>query len=189
MKLSIVSYLDKDTTEIVRKWQHELSAITGSVAAVVSWEPHVTIGDGVEVSEPEIPGLLANLRKVTALNSSFPLRLSGIGTFDSRPIGRGETSTPYVIYLVVTQNDALLHLVRDIAEATNGYQKWYRMHVPYTPHVTLAFRDLDKPGYEKGLAYLSGKSFDVTTEVHHIALVEKLENNDLEYTRLSLAKD
>lgn len=49
MKLSIVSYLDTASSTEVRKLQQKLSEITGSHASLTSWEPHVTVGDAVEV--------------------------------------------------------------------------------------------------------------------------------------------
>lgn len=185
MKLSIVSYLDPDTTRQVRELQKTLSDLTGSIAALTSWSPHITLGDGVEVDDTDT--LVAELTQIANSTNSFDLKVSGFSSIDSRPIGRGEISTPYVIYIDVVPNQALLDLVQKIGRVTNEYETWYLMHRPYLPHVTLAFRDLTKDGYEKGLEYLKDKDVELVSKIDHIALVEKLDEVDREYKRILLA--
>lgn len=186
MQLSVVSYLDKDTTAEVRKLQRTLSDITGSTASLLSWEPHVTIGDGVELDRDGADQLIRQMEKVANANRAFDLELSEFKSFDTRPIGRGESSTPYVIYIDVKVNKELLSLVKDIEGVTEQHSQWYRMHRPYTPHVTLAFRDLGKEGYDRGLAFLANQAIDLTTKIDHIALVEKLPDRDSELHRIAL---
>lgn len=184
VKLSIVSYLDKAATTTVRKLQTELAEITGSKAALLSWEPHVTVADGVEIEAKQLDTLRHELLQVTSTQPVFSLHMSRFGTFETRPLGRSETSTPYVIYLDVVLSEALQELVRRLYGVTDHYDKWYTMVKPYTPHVTLAFRDLDAEGFQKGLAYLKDKSAKLTSTIDHIALVEKREDKDVEFQRL-----
>jgi hypothetical protein len=47
MKLSIVSFFDAQSTKTIRDLQHTISELTGSHAALQTWQPHVTIGDGI----------------------------------------------------------------------------------------------------------------------------------------------
>ncbi len=189
MRLSIVSYLDEAATLAVRKLQRELSEVTGSKAALLSWEPHVTVGDGVEVAAEQLDALCQELTRAISNQPIFTLRTSHFGTFETRPLGRSETSTPYVIYLDVQRSEALQELVRRVQDITEHYDRWYTMVRPYTPHITLAFRDLDAVGFQKGLAYIQGKSGELESSIDHIALVEKLENKDVEFQRLSFAAD
>jgi len=185
MKLSIVSYLDEDTTKTVRAIQEELSTITGSKAAVRAWQPHITVGDGPEVDDTQLQQLRKQLASMASNQLPFQLNTIGFGTFSERPIGRSETSTPYVIYLDVALSAPLTHLVESLYKLTDQYDKWYKMVKPYTPHITLAFRDLDEAGFKKGLAYIQNKSGEFSSRIDHLALVEHRADKDEEFERFT----
>lgn len=184
MKLSIVSYLDPQSSQKVRKIQQELSDVTGSKGSLESWEPHVTIGDGVEVNEAQLDKLKIAADLIAKENTAFKFNLRGIGSLDNWHGGADET--PYVIYLDGIANDYLLDLISAIDTASANYDKWYLMPRPYLPHCTLAFRDLSKAGYKKGLAYLEKMNPEIHAKIDHIALVEKLPNVDRELIRFEL---
>lgn len=186
MKLSIVSYLNPQASERIRKIQHGLSEVTGSKASLLSWEPHVTLADGVEVEGPQTEQLLKDLKEVATLHSTFNLNLLGYGILNDRPIGKEEISTPYALFAKVSLNNHLLSLSADLTKIANRYTTWYNMPLPYQPHVTLAFRDLSRQGLNKGIAYLDRQQISLAATIDHIALVEKLENKDLEYLRIPI---
>ena len=98
MKLSIVSYLNSQASARIRKIQHGLSEVTGSKASLLSWEPHITLADGVEAEGPQIEQLLKDLKQVATLHSIFNLNLLGYGILNDRPIGKEEISTPYALF-------------------------------------------------------------------------------------------
>ena len=187
MQLSIVSYLDQATTSQVRELQKTMSEITGSQASLNSWLPHVTLGDGVDVTDLEVNDLIDEIQGVANVTPSFTISVSGFSSLDSRPIGVGEVSTPYAIFIDVVISQELLDLVAKIDEVTTARSIWYHMPRPYLPHVTLAFRDLSEVGYENGLEYLSDKNIHFSSLIDHIALVQKLPDTDKEYTRIQLA--
>lgn len=188
MQLSIVSYLDQATTIQVRELQRTMSEITGSQAPLNSWSPHVTLGDGVEVSESELSNLINEIRQVAQTTPTFTISVSGFSSLDSRPIGIGEVSTPYVIFIDVVVGRELLNLVNKVDKVTITRSVWYHMPRPYLPHITLAFRDLSETGYKNGLNYLKGKNIQFTSLIDHIALVQKLPNSDTEYMRVQLSQ-
>lgn len=88
----------------------------------------------------------------------------------------------------VLLNERLLDLARTVAAITNEYPKWYTMPDPYLPHVTLAFRDLTKEGYEAGLNYVHSLSVSLAVHIDHVALVEKQPSVDQELLRLQLSR-
>lgn len=189
MRVSIVSYLDPETTKAVRDIQQTLSDLTGAKASLTTWLPHVTVGDGVEFDDAQEEGFLSRLKELTANHKPFNLELKGIGTLDNWQGGEGEVFTPYVIYLDVVINESLMNIVKGVSEASEGLHTWYKMPEPYLPHCTLAFRDLTKEGFEKGIAYLATQNLSFTTTIDHISLVEMLPTGDTEYVRLSLNSD
>jgi len=186
MKLSLVSYLDEQSSAAVREIQQKLSDVTGSKASLAAWEPHVTIGDGVEVSEVQLEKLKNHVEPLAKRTAAFKLKLHGIGSLDNWQGGAGET--PFVIYLDIILNENLVNIVNAVDLISNHYQKWYSMPRPYLPHSTLAFRDLDKEGYEKGLSYIERLNPDISALIDHIAVVEKLPNSDRELIRFNLQK-
>lgn len=186
MQLSVVSYLDEAATKQVRELQKKLSHITDSNASLTSWQPHITVGDGLEISSKEFEILTSDLE--TFCKAMPPITISSheFNARDSRPIGLGEVSTPYVLELQVEVSEALENMVTGVGKLTNKYQKWYRMPVPYHPHITIAFRDLDEKGYWLGIDYLRNKSIGLTSFIDHVALVEKLPKQDIERIRFAL---
>ena len=186
MKLSLVSYLDPESSREIRAIQTELSGITGSKASLNSWEPHVTVGDAIEVSKEELADVKERIKELCKSTSSFQLRLQGIESLDNWMGGAGET--PYVIYLNVQLNNELDMIDKEVADKIKDYDKWYVMPKPYLPHCTLAFRDLTEQGYVKGLEYLQETDPRVTAHIDHIALVEKLADVDRELIRFNFIK-
>lgn len=189
MKLSVVSYLDETATKQVRVIQQELSKLTGSTASLNSWFPHITIGDGVEVSSAGLPYAASSLAELCSATPCFTLGIRGYGGLTDRRGGTGEVSTPFALYLNIEPNDLLTTLVRDIqSQVTASHSLWWQMRQPYQPHITVAFRDLDERGYELGTAYLQKSKVELSSTIDHVALVEKLETVDTEYKRFLLAR-
>lgn len=186
MQLSIASYLDDSATQQVRQLQQTMSEVTGSTASLNSWQPHVTLGDGIDVTKNEIDNLIDEMQRVAQTTHKFDLTMTGFGSLGSRPIGEGEISTTYAIFINVIINQDLVNLVDKIDEITNNYSIWYHMPRPYLPHATLAFRDLSEQGYHDGLNYLGGKNIALTSSIDHIALVEKTSDSDMEFIRIPL---
>lgn len=188
MRLSIVSYLDSASSDEVSKLQRRLSEITGSKASLELWMPHVTVGDGIEVNDEELLQLQAELKNIVAKFVPFTVDLRDILKLDSRRGGEGEITTPYGLYLDVNANDNLLNLVASVATASRNLNKWYIMPQPYHPHCTLAFKDLSKEGFERGIAFLDKQSLKLTATLDHVALVEMLPNAARELARFNFTK-
>ncbi len=187
MQVSIVSYLDQAATSQVRELQKTMSEITGSQASLDSWLPHVTLGDGVDVTDLELNEFIAEIQEVANATPSFTINVSGFSSLDSRPIGVGEISTSYAIFIDIVVCRELFDLVAKIDEVTTAGSIWYHMPRPYLPHITIAFRDLSETGYRSGLDYLSDKKIQLSSRIDHIALVQKLPDTDTEYARIQLS--
>lgn len=186
MKLSLVSYLDDATQKQIRKLQEGISKATGSRASLDAWQPHITLSDGVEIDGTQFIGFLSGMTEALKDTPRFTVQISGIGSLDNRVGGEGEITTPYAIYLHVTVTPELDALRQTVQAATANIPKWYALPQPFTPHVTLAFRDLDDNGYVKGLRYLIGKETSFTSSISSVSLVEKLEDVDAEAATIQL---
>lgn len=187
MDLSLVTYLDAQSTQAVRNIQTELSHITGSRACLDSWLPHNTVGDGLTVNSKEIEKLTDTLKPLLANFSSFKLRLNNYDYFQSRPIGKRESSTPYAIFITVEPNEQLLELVEIIRRSTEHLEKWYRMSTPYSPHITVAFQDLTEEGLRLGMQHLENKTIHLTSTISAVSLVEKTADQNIQRAEINLA--
>ena len=81
-KYSIISYFDDEITNEVRSIQQRLFKITGSRGALDIWEPHITVGAGVEIPEDKIDIFKEQLSKIASSHKSFKLELKGYGFLD-----------------------------------------------------------------------------------------------------------
>lgn len=74
---SIVSYLEGVEYERVRTLQRALFERTGSRACLDDWEPHLTVGSGVWVSDEERAEVEDALTRIAADTKPFSVALKG----------------------------------------------------------------------------------------------------------------
>ena len=188
-KYSIVCYLEDESKIAVKDLQNKIFEITGSRACFDEWEPHITVGSGVLADDTELNKLESYIKNLCDNEETFEIIIKGFGGKTDRKGGIDETTTPYVLWINVELNDNLINLVNEVKNnITSHFNLWYTIPEPYTPHVTIAFRDLNEEGYLKGLEYLKQIDFDKKIKVSHIALVEKFVDKDIEYKRFYFKK-
>lgn len=89
---------------------------------------HVTLVPPTVADSGSLPAIESHLASVAAANRSFPMRLSGTGTF--RPL------SPVVFVQVVTGGSACSWLQEQIRDAAGPLVR--ELLFPYHPHVTVA---------------------------------------------------
>jgi 2'-5' RNA ligase len=89
---------------------------------------HVTLLPPTEVDEAALPAIETHLAEVAAAGRSFPMRLSGTGTF--RPL------SPVVFVQVVEGAEACTWLQKQVRDASGPVAR--ELQFPYHPHVTVA---------------------------------------------------
>jgi 2'-5' RNA ligase len=186
MKLSIISYLDSDSTTQIVNLQQKLSVVTGSMSSLETWQPHITIGDGIEISHEQLAVCETKLMHVAKQNHTFNVTLRGFDGFTNWTPGAGQVGTPYVIFARIEPTKALLKLVAELERVLKDEKRWYTMPAPYKPHITLAYRDLDQAGYTRGIDLLQRESLDHTAIIDHIALVVTQDESNSELRRIML---
>lgn len=189
MRLSIVCYLEPASTVTVRDLQNKLTELTGSRASLDLWEPHITVGDGVEVDEVDVPSLRQAFLEIARATKSFRVKMDGYLKVDFRKGGKDETTSPYGLYLRVQKSPELLQLVETISKNIHDYRKWYHMPSPYTPHCALAYKDLSKQGFQIGSEYLDSQDIMLEATIDHVALVETTDRQTREFERFSFTKN
>lgn len=173
INFSIVTYLVGEDFKVVRDVQKEISEITGSKKCLVDWLPHITIGDGIIVSGDNLKKVEKQLEVFANEQKSIKAKIKGFGGVDNWKGAVEGKVTPYVIWFDVEVSKDLLDLFNRLKETiTSEAETWLPRTTNYVPHVTIAFSDLNKEGYEKGLAYLKNKSLEREFEISHASLVE-----------------
>ncbi|MFI5683611.1 2'-5' RNA ligase family protein [Streptomyces sp. NPDC051636] len=97
-------------------------------AAALGIPTHVTLLPPTEVDDADLPAVEAHLTEVAAAGRSFPMRLSGTGTF--RPL------SPVVYVRVVEGAEACAWLQKQIRDPSGPMAR--ELQFPYHPHVTVA---------------------------------------------------
>lgn len=170
---SVITYLTGEEYKKVRELQKALSDITGSRKCIEDWLPHATVGDGIRVSEEELPAVEEEFEKFASIQKNVTTSIAGFGGVENWKGAVAGKVTSYVIWLNVDVSPELLGLFNNLRDAIiSKHETWLPRTITYIPHITLAFADLTKEGYDKGMAYLSEHSFESSLTISHVALTE-----------------
>jgi len=181
---SIVYYLEGKSKDRIQEIQEKLFTITGSRKCLDSWIPHLTLGSGIIIDEEQQEKLDEAFQKLANIQESFNVKLFNFGGTTEWKPAEAAKATPYVLWINVEVNERLKKLFNLVADAiTSKYDTFYPRIKEYIPHVTVAYSDLTKDGYEKGKKYLETINFEDEIRVSHIALVENFPDKDVEYKR------
>ncbi len=130
--------------------QQELSDRFASRAAQKS-PPHITLHPPFTWPLAQLPDLTLALTTFAAQQQAVPITLDGFGAFP-----------PRVIYIQVARSPGLLQLQQDLAQwltATYGIQAQRSAGRRFTPHLTVAFRDLTPANFQLAWLELAERSF------------------------------
>lgn len=187
-KFSLIIYLDTKLTAKIRVIQQELYKLTGSRACLDIWEPHLTIGSGIKVRNQYLAQLRKDFKSTLAQFQPFRITVRNYNFMDNWPGGKLPGHIKYVVYLDVIVSRELLHLAKAVDKVTRKYQIfWYRQPWPYKPHITVAYKDLSKEGFDMAKRLLRKAKFNGTTKIDHIALAEKNKQGIWKkYTKIEL---
>lgn len=189
---SLVSYLNGEEYKQVRALQKELSVITGSHKCLEDWLPHITVGDGITISDEEMLELENELTEISHSEHCITAHIKGFGGIENWKGAVEGKVTPFVIWLEVEVSPDLLQFYKNLRDnVTQNYDAWLPRTTNYTPHVTLAFADLTREGYEKGMSYLASQKIDLPFSISHLAIVECYGEGNMtsvEYKKFYLKK-
>lgn len=194
MKYPIVIYLDKNLTKDVRSLQQRLSKLTGARACLDLWEPHLTIGsavieDDVALLAKDIENAVKGIKPFNVKIENFAYMdiwtgikmapsyiLHSIRSLEFKDTLNRVTMSPYVVYINVIKNNNLEELAKAIKTVTDKRKLAYRQPWPYTPHITIAFRDLTKEGFVQAKKLLAKEKFSREVLIDHVAIVKENAN-------------
>lgn len=136
-----------------------------STKGALNSPPHITLHMPFQWRETKEEKLLEALSSFLAKEGSFELTLRGFSCFE-----------PRVIFINVVENEMLKdfqkRLQRFCRTKLNLLNADYRS-LPFHPHVTIAFRDLKKPMFEKAWDEFKAKKINVHFQVNSIAVLKR----------------
>lgn len=194
MRYAHVSYFDTTTTERIVGIEDRIFEMTGARIAREKWDPHITVGAGVELSEEELKAFAEKMKVVLSSIEPFQVELKDYGFMDNWTKGAKDGLRPYVVYIDVVVNEKLKTLVEVIKEKVTAgenlyYGELYAEIGSYTPHATVAFGDLDKEHFENCKELFSAEGFSGTATIDHVALAkEGADGKWSEHLRFDLKK-
>ena len=144
-------------------FKNEMSDRFNSKAALRS-PPHITLHMPIKWQEENENKLIAPLSELASRYKPFNVNLQGFGAFQ-----------PRVIYVKVEENmvlDALQAAIQKTARSVwHIYPKSTNTR-PFNPHVTIGFRDLNKPMFFKAWQEFEQRDYVSTFQVKDICLLK-----------------
>jgi 2'-5' RNA ligase len=126
--------------------------------------PHITLHMPFRWVEKNEDELVSHLSAFAHENLSFAVKLNGFSSFP-----------PRVIFINVEITSELERLQKNLQRyfkrQLNLFNANYK-ELPFHPHLTLAFRDLKKPNYQKAWEEFVGKNYQATFKADKIALLK-----------------
>ena len=126
--------------------------------------PHITLHMPFRWVEKDENELLEELSQFANLFTAFSINLNGFSSFPPRVIFINVESTPELEKL---QRE--LH--RYVKRRLNLFNANYK-ELPFHPHLTLAFRDLKKPNYQKAWEEFVNKNYQASFIANKITLLK-----------------
>ncbi len=174
----LIAYLDDCLTDKVRNIQMDLSRKTGSRGCLEAWEPHISVGSEVRLSETEVPSYVDDLRGAAVGINPITMRIQGFGFIDDWAGAKLPGNTPYGVYLKVVVSPELLRLAEVLRSVSASRNVYFEMPWPYRPHVAVAYKDLTHQGYMIAKEMLEKAVFDEIAVLDTFSLAKHNEIRD-----------
>ncbi len=167
-----VVYFDKDTEKEIVELQETLFKITGSKSSLVEWRPHFTIGNAPTLDNESLKNLEVKLNSFAKTQSPFEVEIGDFMFVDNWGGSKLFNCEPYLVAIKVRINPELLSFVERLSAPLKKFDMDYNNIVfPYSPHITLAFKDMDKLGFEKAKKFLKNVNFAKKIKINSFYLL------------------
>ena len=125
--------------------------------------PHITLKIPFRLSAEEHKSLVGWFRSLSLQQAPFSVDLDGFGKFTGHP----------AVYVKPVTNPALLNLQKQLINLMrNQYPKQVdKDDEEFTPHMTIAYRDLSKQMFKEAWKEYESKSFKAKFDVNEIFLL------------------
>lgn len=144
--------------------QKEYFKVHYNSKASLNSPPHITLHMPFRWNEKEEAELAKKLQQFSKANQPVPIKLNNFSSFP-----------PRVIFINVVLSQELENLQRNLQRyckrALNLFNANYK-ELPFHPHLTVAFRDLKKPNYQRAWDEFEKKNFQAEFIADKVALLK-----------------
>ena len=124
--------------------------------------PHITIFPPFKWNDSEEGNLVSAVEEIANKRDKFYIQLNNFNTF-----------APKVIYINVEENSELKRLHQDaISKMYMSFELENKSPHQYTPHVTVAFRDLKRNYFLKAWSHFAKTNYERAFQADRIALLK-----------------
>lgn len=126
--------------------------------------PHVTLHMPFQWKEKKEENLIQNLSTFAKGRSAFKMHLNNFGSFP-----------PRVIFIDVVLSEGLITLKKELTRFCKQHLNLFNADYKdqsFHPHMTLAFRDLKKPMFERAWNEFQQRTFTASFEVNQVTLLK-----------------
>lgn len=176
LDISTVSYLPEPVKTKVKNYQKLISKKFNTIRAL-DWIPHITIADRVIIPENRFNDICKKLEDACSKTAPIKIKTMKLHLFE---ITNPPFENPCVIFIELEVSKELQRLHDTIQ---NNIYKWLKRPSykaeKYSPHITLAYRDLTKKNFIKAKQFLKHNKIIVeyqTFVMDNIQLVVPLLN-------------
>ncbi len=142
----------------------ELFATEYQSKASLNSPPHITLHMPFKLNPKKQGRLIQSLKEVTQKQTSFLVKIENFKAFE-----------PRVIYAHIHPSEELNHLFEKLSRTLQvqvGLLHPSHKNKGFTPHITLAFRDLRKGAFHKAWAFFQSKMYEATFEANTLYLLK-----------------
>lgn len=122
--------------------------------------PHITLQPPFEWADSDVSLLEDSLNKFATSRESIPVTLHNFAAF-----------TPRVIYIDVVQTPELMDLQADLIKYVDNLGIVDKSHRSFTPHMTVAFRDLTKQNFKVAWREFEKRELHFEFKCHRLTLL------------------
>ena len=144
--------------------QKEYFKVKYNSKASLNSPPHITLHMPFKWVEKNEDELVEELGRFALANTALTINLNGFSSFPPRVIFINIETTPELENL---QKELHRHVKRKLNLFNANYKE-----LPFHPHLTLAFRDLKKPNYQKAWEEFVNKNYQASFVADKITLLK-----------------
>lgn len=175
LNISTVSYLPGPIRTKIKRYQKQISEKFNTIGAL-DWVPHITIADRVLIPKDNFRNICSKLKEVC--NNTKPIKVYTKNLYFIK-LTKSPFENPYAIAIEVETTKELLRLHGLIQN--DLYKKLKRPSLKsdkYSPHITLAYRDLTRENFEKAKQFFREHPIKLkySLTINNIHLVVSLHN-------------
>ena len=152
----------EDVRQIVTDIKQHIAQVYNSKAALKS-PPHITLQPPFEWELEDLPELEAKLGEFSQTQTPIPIILDGFAAFK-----------PRVIYINVLKNAELLTIHKRLTkylETSLNIVQQVSKNRPFSPHLTVGFRDLTKPNCYQAWSEFEHRQLRFEFSISHLTLL------------------